>query len=73
MTSASTGPALIDQKAAALMLGCCAKTVQRLSKSDPSFPAAIRPTGSRNFVRFSRAALLDWVAARSAPPDPANA
>lgn len=66
---ASEDAVLIDQAEVARLLSCCAKSVQRLAKSDPTFPAGFNPTGGRNCRRYSKAAVTLWAESRAAAAD----
>ena len=62
-----TSPAYVSMAEAGSLLGVSWKTVQRLAKSDPTFPARIDVTGGSRLIRFSRAAVLTWASAHGTP------
>ena len=56
---------MVTQADVARLIGGCTKTVQRLAKSDPTFPPGINLLGSRNGLRYLKSDVVAWCEARA--------
>lgn len=73
MTAGEEPSIFMREDEAAALIGCCAKTIKRLSQSDPTFPPRVRiGLGSAGPVSYSRARLVAWAAARAGEAAPAG-